>query len=155
MTAVRKIACTTREISLRSKPLVSDKKSNFIQSQYHMLSNANNRASSFDSDFQVPQIEPRSTSQSEIDQANVIYKYQDDEEEDEYVSESESSRRKSSSSVPTGSVLDKLQDFVESELWGQSRALMHRKKDSMIDNSSVEHLDANKGVYIDVAKAQQ
>ena len=51
----------------------------------------------------------------------------------------------------TGSVLDKLQDYVEGELYGKSRAIVNRKKDSMIDNSSVEHLEG-KGNYIDVAK---
>lgn len=39
------------------------------------------------------------------------------------------------SSTPSGSVLDKIQDLVESELYGKSRAIMLRQKDSMIDNS--------------------
>ena len=40
------------------------------------------------------------------------------------------------SSSPSNSVFDKLQDFVESELFGKSRAMVRHQLDSMIDNSS-------------------
>ena len=48
------------------------------------------------------------------------------------------SDEKDTESPGSSSVLDKLQDVVESELYGKSRAIMKRNVDSMVCTSSVK-----------------
>ena len=60
------------------------------------------------------------------------------EEEDEEDETSEDEHNKQESDPTGSSVLDMLQTFVESELYGKSRAMIRRQIDSMIDNSKQE-----------------
>ena len=106
-------------------------------------------------------IEPKNTTSSNKYGTNTSYSYDtgsketEDEEEEKRFNKvrdvSDGSKiRVSKDTTPSGSVLDKLQDCVEQELYGKSRAMVRRQQDSMIDNSSVsDHNDANNQANIE------
>ena len=78
---------------------------------------------------------PSEQSQAIDEEQDYDEELEEEDEEDE-TSEDEQNQPESD---PTGSsVLDMLQTFVESELYGKSRAMIRRQKDSMIDNSKQE-----------------
>ena len=54
------------------------------------------------------------------------------------MSTSEAKDLSKESPTASGSILDKIHDVVESELYGKSRAIIRRNLDSMISNSSVK-----------------
>ena len=78
-------------------------------------------------------IEPKNTTSSHKYGTNTSYSYdtgsksEGEEEEKRYNKVSSGSKiRVSKDTTPSGSVLDKLQDCVEEELYGKSRALVRR-----------------------------
>ena len=75
-------------------------------------------------------------------ESNLSSSIYDEEGEADSLEESKhfQSRKDSNEFTSSGqrSVLDKLQDYVESELYGKSRALVRQQADSMIDTSSVD-----------------